>query len=60
MAVRSQMMDAGRPHEEAPIVVMVHKCAEGARRIRLTVQGLPADRVWYLVLVQPYLGQSRA
>ena len=37
-----------------------HKCGESARRIRLTVHGLPADRVWYLVLVQAYLEQGRA
>ena len=37
-----------------------HSCGECARRIRLTVHGLPADRVWYLVLVQVYLEQGRA
>ena len=37
-----------------------HKCGENARRIRLTVDGLPADRVWYLVLVQAYLEQGKA
>ena len=37
-----------------------HKCGESARRIRLTVHGLPADRVSYLVLVQAYLEQGRA
>ena len=39
---------------------MGHKCGESARRIRLTVHGLPADRVRYLVLVQAYLEQGRA
>ena len=37
-----------------------HKCGESARRIRLTVHGLPADRVWYLILVQAYREQGRA
>ena len=37
-----------------------HNCGESARRIRLTVHGLPADRVWHLVLVQAYLEQGRA
>ena len=54
------MTDSGRPDEEAPIVPVGHKCGESARRIRLTVHGLPADRVWYLVLVQAYLEQGRA
>ena len=27
---------------------------------KMTVHGLPADRVWYLVLVQAYLEQGRA
>ena len=54
------MTDSGRPDEEAPIVPVGHKCEESARRIRLTVHGLPADRVWYLVLVQAYLEQGRA
>ena len=36
------------------------KCGEGARRIKLTVHTLPADRVWYLVLVQAYLELGRA
>ena len=39
---------------------MGHKCGESARKIRLMVHGLPADRVWYLVLVQVYLEQGRA
>ena len=37
---------------------MGHKCGESARRGRLTVHGLPADGVWYLVLVQAYLEQG--
>ena len=60
VAVSFWMTDSGRPHEEAPIVPVGHKCGESARRIRLTVHGLPADRVWYLVLVQAYLEQGRA
>ena len=60
MAVSFWMTDTGRPDEEAPIVTVGHKCGESARRIRLTVHGLPADRVWYLVLVQAYLEQGRA
>ena len=55
-----RMTDMGRPGEEAPIVPVGHKCGESARRIRLTVHGLPADTVWYLVLVQAYLEQGRA
>ena len=39
---------------------MGHKCGESVRRFRLTVHGLPADRVWYLVPVQAYLEQGRA
>ena len=53
------MTDTGRPEEEAPIVAVDHKCWKSARRIRLTVHGLPADKVWYLVLVQVYLEQGR-
>ena len=34
-------------------------CGKSGRRIRLTVHGLPADRVCYLVLVQAYLEQGR-
>ena len=60
VAVSFWMTDSGRPDEEAPIVPVGHKCGESARRIRLTVHGLPADRVWYLVLVQAYLEQGRA
>ena len=60
VAVIFQMTDTGRPEEEAPIVPVGHKCAEDAWRIRLTVHQLPADRVWYLVLVQVYLEQGRA
>ena len=39
-----RMSDTGRPEEEAPIVPVGHKCGVSARRIRLTVHGLPADR----------------
>ena len=46
VAVSFWMTDLGRPDEEAPIVPVGHKCGESARRIRLTVHGLPADRVW--------------
>ena len=60
VAVSFRMTDTGRPDEEAPIVSVGHKCGESARRIRLTVHWLPADRVWYLVLVQAYLEQGRA
>ena len=60
VAVSFRMTDTGRPDEEAPIVPVGHKCGESPRRIRLTVHGLPADRVWYLVLVQAYLEQGRA
>ena len=58
-AVSVWMTHSGGPDEEAPIVPVAHKCGESARRIRLTVHGLPADRVWYLVLVQAYLEQGR-
>ena len=60
VAVSFWMTDLGRPDEEAPIVPVGHKCGESARRIRLTVHGLPVDRVWYLDLVQAYLEQGRA
>ena len=60
LAMSFRLTDTGPPEEEAPIVPVGHKCAEGARRIRLTVHGLLADRVWYLVLVQTYLEQGRA
>ena len=60
VAVSFWMTDSGRPDEEAPIVPVGHQCGESARRIRLTVHRLPADRVWYLVLVQAYLEQGRA
>ena len=60
VAVSFWMTDSGRPDEDAPIVPVGHKCGESARRIRLTVHGLPADRAWYLVLVQAYLEQGRA
>ena len=45
VVVSFRMTDMGRPEEEAPIVPVGHKCGESARRIRLTVRGLPADRV---------------
>ena len=60
VAVSFRMTDTGRPDEEAPIVPVGHKWRGSARRIRLTVHGLPADRVRYLVLVQAYLEQGRA
>ena len=60
VAVSFRETNSGRPDEEAPIVPVGHKCGESARRITLTVHGLPADRVWYLVLVQAYLEQGRA
>ena len=60
VAVSFRMTDTGRTKEEAPIVPVGEKCGERARRIRLPVHGLPADRVWYLVLVQAYLEQGRA
>ena len=60
VAVSFWMTDTGRPDEVAPMVPVGHKCGESARRNRLTVHGLPADRVWYLVLVQAYLEQGRA
>ena len=60
VAVSFLMTDTGRPEEGAPIVPVGHKCGESARRIRLTCHGLPADRAWYLVLVQAYLEQGRA
>ena len=60
MALRFRMTDTNRPKEEAPIVPVGHKFGESARRIKLTVHGLPVDRVWYLVPVQTYLEQGRA
>ena len=60
VAVSFRMTDAGRPDEEGPIMPVGHKCGESAEKIRLTVHGVPADRVWYLVLVQAYLEQGRA
>ena len=60
VAVSFWMTDSGRADKEAPIVPVGHNCGESARRIRLRVHGLPADRVWYLVLVQAYLDQGRA
>ena len=46
VAVGFRMTDTGRPKEEAPIVPVGHKCGESGRGIRLTVHGLPTDRVW--------------
>ena len=60
MAVSFQMADSGHAQKEAPLVPVVHTCGKSARRIRLTVHGLPADGVWYLVLVQAYQQQGRA
>ena len=60
VAVSFRMTDMGRPAEEAPSVPVGHTCGESAPRITLTVHGLPADRVRYLVLVQAYLEQGRA
>ena len=60
VAVRFRTTDTGRPDKEAPIVPVGHKCGESARRIRLTVHGLRADRVWYFVFVQAYPEQGRA
>ena len=59
VAVSFRMTDIGRPEEEAPIVPVGHRCGESARRIRLTVHGLPADMVWYLFLLQAYREQGR-
>ena len=60
VAVSLPMTDTGRPAEEAPLVLVNDTCEESAPRIRLTVHRLPADRVWYLVLVQAILEQGRA
>ena len=60
MAVSFRMRDTGQPAEEAPLVPVGHTCGESTQRIILTMHGLPADRVWYLVLVQAYLEQDRA
>ena len=60
VALSFRMTETGRPEEEAPIVAVGRKCGDSARRIRLMVHGLPADKVWYLVLVQAYLEQGRA
>ena len=59
VVVSFRMTYTGRSEEEAPIVPVGHKYGESVRRIRLTVHGLPADRVWYLILVQAYLEQGR-
>ena len=58
VALSFRMTDTEQPEEEAPIVPLGHKCGESARRIRLTVHRLPADKVWYLVLVQACLEQG--
>ena len=60
VAVSFRLTNSGGPEEEAPIVLVGDNCGESASRIRLTVHWLPADRVWYLVLVQAYLEQGRA
>ena len=60
VAVSFRMTEAGRPQEEASIVPVGDKCWESARRIKLTVHRLPADRVWFLVQMQAYLEQGRA
>ena len=60
VAVSFWTTDAGRPAEEAALVPVDHTCEERGRQIRLMVHTLPADRVWYLVLVQAYLEQGRA
>ena len=48
-AVFFRTTNTGRPEEEARIVPVGHKCGESARRIRLTVHRLPADRdrTWF-------------
>ena len=46
VAASFRMTDTGWPEEEAPIIPVGQKCGESARMIRLTVHGLPADRVW--------------
>ena len=60
VAVSFRVTDTERLKEEAPLLPAGYKCAESGRRIRLTIHGLPADRVWYLVLVQAYPEQGRA
>ena len=60
VAVSLRMTDTEGPEEEECIVPVGHKCGESARKFGLTVHGLPADREWYLVLVQAYLEQGRA
>ena len=59
MEVSFWMTDTGRPPEELPWVLVGHTCVESPR-LSLMVHGLPADRVWYLALVQAYLEQGRA
>ena len=60
LAVSFWMTDTARPAEKAPLVPLGHKCAERARRIRLTVHSLRANGVWCLGLVQANLQQGRA
>ena len=60
VAMSFWMTDTDRPAEGAPLVPVGHTCGESVRQIRLTVHGLPADRVWYPVLVQAYLEHGRA
>ena len=60
VAVSFRITDTGRPAQGASLVPSGQACGESAQRIRLTVHWLPADRVWYLVLVQLYLEQDRA
>ena len=60
MAASFRMTNTGGPAEEVPLPPVGHTYVVSARRISLTVHGLPADMVWYLVLVQAYLEQGRA
>ena len=52
LAVSFRITDTGRPEKEAPMVPVGHRCSKSAKRIRVRVHGLPADRVWDLILVQ--------
>ena len=54
------MTDTGRSSEEGSLVLVRHKCGESMQRIRLTMHGLPAGRVLYLVLLLAYVEQGRA
>ena len=60
VAVSFRMRDTGQLAGKTPLVPLGQTCGESARRIRLTVHWLYADRVWYLVLGQVYLEQGRA